>query len=154
MSFSENEMRGLLTGKCIPGDMKVNEELPSYLVRMFDALHEQVQKLAALAEERRVFIVNGAEMGYIQLPVFEDDPATSTYQRCLLKPKFATDAFIRDIKSKAELEGMVKGAGRVALEASKVYRAAPQNSDERSLHKVIGNFAHKVARIIREGEQS
>jgi hypothetical protein len=47
MSFSENEMRGLLTGKCIPGDMKVNEELPSYLVRKFDALQEQVQKLAA-----------------------------------------------------------------------------------------------------------
>lgn len=47
MSFSENEMRGLLTGKCIPGDMKVNEELPAYLVRKFDALQEQVQKLAA-----------------------------------------------------------------------------------------------------------
>ncbi|AXH43557.1 hypothetical protein HOV55_gp39 [Erwinia phage vB_EhrS_59] len=45
MSFSENEMRGLLTGKCIPGDMKVNEELPSYLVRKFDALQEQVQNL-------------------------------------------------------------------------------------------------------------
>jgi hypothetical protein len=47
MSFSENEMRGLLTGKCIPGDMKVNEELPAYLVRKFDALQEQVQNLAA-----------------------------------------------------------------------------------------------------------
>lgn len=47
MSFSENEMRGLLTGKCIPGDMKVNEDLPAYLVRKFDALKEQVQNLAA-----------------------------------------------------------------------------------------------------------
>lgn len=66
-----------------------------------DALQEQVQTLAALAEERRIFIVNGAEMGYIQLPVFDDDPATVTYQRCLLKPKFAADAFIREIGAKA-----------------------------------------------------
>jgi hypothetical protein len=48
MIFSENEMRGLLTGKCIPSDMKVNEELPAYLVRKFAALQEQVQKLDAM----------------------------------------------------------------------------------------------------------
>lgn len=65
----------------------------------------------------------------------------------------ATDAVIHEIQSKAELEGMVKGAGRVALEASQVYRVAPHNSDERSLHKTIGNFAHMVARRIRAGDQ-
>ena len=66
-----------------------------------DALQEQVQKLAALAEERRIFIVNGAEMGYIELPVFDEDPATATYQRCLLNPKFAADAAIREVGAKA-----------------------------------------------------
>jgi hypothetical protein len=71
------------------------------VTRMVIGLQDQVQKLAALAEERRVFIVNGAEMGYIQLPVFDGDPATSTYQRCLLKPKFAADAVIREIGAKA-----------------------------------------------------
>lgn len=47
MKVTEQEMRGLLTGKCVPGNMKVNEELPAYLVRQFAALHEQVQQLAA-----------------------------------------------------------------------------------------------------------
>lgn len=81
-----------------------------------DALQEQVQQLAALAEERRVFIINGAEMGYIQLPVFDGDPATSTYQRCLLKPKFAADAVIRGIGAKAvEGFGDVLGLGSLHL---------------------------------------
>jgi len=38
MNITEHEMRGLLTGKCIPGDMRVNEELPAYLVRKFAEL--------------------------------------------------------------------------------------------------------------------
>lgn len=80
---------------------KDHEEVIVWLAEQHVALQEQVQKLAALAEERRVFIVNGAEMGYVQLPVFDGDPATATYQRCLLKPKFAADAVIREIGAKA-----------------------------------------------------
>ncbi|MEM6162081.1 hypothetical protein AAH446_16270 [Erwinia sp. P6884] len=80
---------------------KDHEEVIVWLAEQHVALQEQVQKLAALAEERRVFIVNGAEMGYIQLPVLDGDPVTATYQRCLLKPKFAADAVIREIGAKA-----------------------------------------------------
>lgn len=87
---------------CPPSSIgKDHEEVVTWLAEKHIALQEQVQKLAALAEERRVFIVNGVEMGYIQLPVFDDDSATSTYQRCLLKPKFAADAVIREIGAKA-----------------------------------------------------
>jgi hypothetical protein len=89
---------------------KDHEEVITWLAEKHIALQEQVQKLAALAEERRVFIVNGAEMGYIQLPVFDDDPATSTYQRCLLKPKFAADAVIREVGAKA-VDEVVKFLG-------------------------------------------
>lgn len=48
MKITEHEMRGLLAGKCLPGDMRVNEELPAYLVRKF---HELQQKLDAMAAE-------------------------------------------------------------------------------------------------------
>ena len=48
MKITEHEMRGLLAGKCLPGDMRVNEELPAYLVRKFDELQ---QKLDAMAKE-------------------------------------------------------------------------------------------------------
>ncbi|QHJ79589.1 MAG: hypothetical protein [Caudoviricetes sp.] len=47
MNITEHEMRGLLTGKCIPGDMLVNEQLPAYLVRKFDELKAQRDALAA-----------------------------------------------------------------------------------------------------------
>ncbi len=46
MKITEHEMRGLLSGKCLPGDMRVNEELPTYLVRKFD---ESQQKLDAIS---------------------------------------------------------------------------------------------------------
>ncbi len=47
MKINAHEMRGLLTGKCLPGDMMVNEELPDYLVRKFRELHDQHDALAA-----------------------------------------------------------------------------------------------------------
>lgn len=40
MNITEHEMRGLLAGKCLPGDMRLNEELPVYLVRKFTELKE------------------------------------------------------------------------------------------------------------------
>lgn len=64
----------------------------------------------------------------------------------------ATDAILNEVRAEAELEGMVRGAGRVALEASRVYRDAPTRSEERSLHKRIGDFAHMIARRIRAEE--
>lgn len=77
MKITEHEMRGLLTGRCVPGDVKVNEELPAYLVRKLAvlqevidqhnaecdrlilekaALQEKVQKLVAEVSECRRFV--------------------------------------------------------------------------------------------------
>ncbi|WP_312122946.1 hypothetical protein [Pantoea vagans] len=47
MNITEHEMRGLLTGKCLPGDMRLNEELPAYLVRKFAEIKAQRDALAA-----------------------------------------------------------------------------------------------------------
>jgi len=51
MKITEREMRGLLTGKCLPGDMRLNEDLPAYLLRKFDELQ---QKLDALEDKLRI----------------------------------------------------------------------------------------------------
>lgn len=49
------EMDGFLRGKCLPGDMKVNETNAEYLVRKFAALEQQLaesqSKLAQMAAE-------------------------------------------------------------------------------------------------------
>lgn len=46
MNITEHEMRGLLAGKCLPGDMRLNEELPAYLVRKFAEIKAQRDALA------------------------------------------------------------------------------------------------------------
>ncbi|MDY0921945.1 hypothetical protein [Leclercia sp. CFBP8987] len=52
-----------------------------------EVVAELQAKCAALAdesEERRQFILNGVEMGFIRLPDKDTrDPATATYERCL-----------------------------------------------------------------------
>lgn len=50
MKITEHEMRGLLAGKCLPGDMRVNEDLPTYLVRKFDELQQKLDELVGLVE--------------------------------------------------------------------------------------------------------
>ncbi|MDJ0087665.1 hypothetical protein [Pantoea allii] len=47
MKTTEQEMRGLLAGKCLPGDIRLNEELPAYLVRKFDELQQKLDAMAA-----------------------------------------------------------------------------------------------------------
>lgn len=47
MNLTENEMRGLMQGKCLPADIRVGESVPAYLMRKFDALQQQVNALAA-----------------------------------------------------------------------------------------------------------
>lgn len=45
--MTELEMEGFLRGKCVPGDMLVNESNAQYLLRKFNALEEQRDALAA-----------------------------------------------------------------------------------------------------------
>ncbi|MCU5775070.1 hypothetical protein N5923_23570 [Erwiniaceae bacterium BAC15a-03b] len=47
MKITEHKMRGIILGKALPGDIKVSEGIPAYLVRKFAELHQQVQALEA-----------------------------------------------------------------------------------------------------------
>jgi len=48
------------------------------------AAEKLISELEAESEERRQFILNGVEMGFIRLPDKDTrDPATATYERCL-----------------------------------------------------------------------
>ncbi|WP_288444845.1 hypothetical protein [uncultured Pantoea sp.] len=62
-------------------------------------LKAQGDGIAALAEERRQFIVNGVETGDITLPVIDADPAIVIYERCLLKPMFAHDSYLNAVRA-------------------------------------------------------
>lgn len=82
---------------------------------------EYVYGLVALAEERREFIVNGVEYDYIELPLFEEDRANATYQRCLLKDSYAAENITAELRAQGvdeflksmELKSAVKFLSRI-----------------------------------------
>lgn len=102
------EMDGFLKGKCIPRDLKVNETNAEYLVRKFAeaeakcaALASENAGLKAVCEDRRTFIMNGVQLGYIKVPTVDTDPALDTI-RVAVSPQEstpATDAFLAEVRA-------------------------------------------------------
>ncbi|EOC0875123.1 eae-like domain protein [Cronobacter malonaticus] len=59
--------------------------------------------LKAICDDRRTFIMNGVQMGYIKVPTVETDPALETI-RIAVSPQEktpATDAFLREVRAQA-----------------------------------------------------
>lgn len=124
------EMDGFLKGKCIPRDLKVNETNAEYLVRKFAeaeakcaALAAENAGLKAVCEDRRTFIMNGVQLGYIKVPTVDTDPALDTI-RVAVSPQEstpATDAFLAEVRAhdlnafirhhSAELDAHIKNGG-------------------------------------------
>ncbi|HDD1112457.1 TPA: hypothetical protein O9996_002864 [Escherichia coli] len=116
------EMDGFLKGKCIPRDLKVNETNAEYLVRKFAeaeakcaALAAENARLKAICEDRRTFIMNGVQLGFIKVPTVETDPALETIRIAISPQKTtpATDAFLDKMKTEARKEGAYFVANRM-----------------------------------------
>lgn len=105
MKLTLKEMNGLLNGKCLPSDLIVGETLAEYLVRKFAEADDKCAALAAenaglkaVCEDRRAFIMNGVQLGYIQIPTVETDPALETIRVAVSpqEPTPATDAYMSE----------------------------------------------------------
>lgn len=116
------EMDGFLKGKCIPRDLKVNETNAEYLVRKFAEAEAKCAALAsenagmkATCEDRRTFIMNGVQLGYIKVPTVDTDPALDTIRVAVSpqEPTPATDAFLAEVKTEARKEGAYFVANRM-----------------------------------------
>lgn len=110
-------------------------------------VYEQRDALAALAEERRQFIVNGVEMGDILLPVIEGDPATGIHERCLLKPKFAYDAYLNSVRA----EGVDYVAEAIGAKCAELKIGSKDWKAIKSIVFTLGNFADQL-RAGKDGE--
>lgn len=140
MNITEHEMRGLITGKAMPADIFVGESLAAYLVRKFAVLQKERDALAALAEERRQFIVNGVEMGDILLPVIDGDPAIGIHERCLLKPKFAYDAYLNSVRA----EGVDYVAEAIGAKCAELKVGSKDWKALKSIVFMLGDFSSKL----------
>lgn len=64
------------------------------------ALKQKLDAVTALAVERRQFILNSVEMGFIRLPdESTNDPATATHQRCLLESCAAGESLLNALRA-------------------------------------------------------
>ncbi|HHT1039595.1 TPA: hypothetical protein ACTYJK_004720 [Enterobacter hormaechei] len=159
MKFTLKEMNGLLNGKCLPSDLIVGETLAEYLVRKFSTLEQKLIEserygrqtditidnlemqltqmaaenaaLKALCEDRRTFIINGVQLGYIKVPTVETDPALETI-RVAVSPQATTaytDAFLAEVQASAIPEGYVLVPQQIFLDPSDIESICSQCGD-------------------------
>ncbi|EEU0692460.1 hypothetical protein E6R43_001307 [Escherichia coli] len=105
-----HEMASELKAECGAVDMRNVAKLLSdfatqlevQLVRA-NALAAENAGLKAICDDRRRFIMNGVQMGYIKVPAAETDPDLETIRIAISpqKPIPATDAFLTEIERKA-----------------------------------------------------
>ncbi|WP_339027850.1 hypothetical protein [Leclercia pneumoniae] len=70
------------------------------------ALAAENAGLKAVCEDRRTFIMNGVQLGYIQVPTVETDPALETIRVAVSpqEPTPATDSFLAEVRAQGAEE--------------------------------------------------
>lgn len=65
------------------------------------ALAAENAALKAMSDDRRMFIMNGVQLGYIKVPTVETDPALETIRVAVSpqEPTPATDAFMAEVRA-------------------------------------------------------
>ncbi|HCW2881791.1 TPA: hypothetical protein OXB58_000335 [Escherichia coli] len=81
----------------------------------FSVLAAENARLKAICEDRRTFIMNGVQLGFIKVPTVETDPALETIRIAISPQKTtpATDAFLDEMKTEARKEGAYFVANRM-----------------------------------------
>ncbi|MBE8541647.1 hypothetical protein IQ206_05115 [Escherichia coli] len=105
-----HEMASELKAECGAVDMRSVAKLISDLATQLEvqlvranAMAAENAGLKAICDDRRRFIMNGVQMGYIKVPAAETDPDLETIRIAISpqKPIPATDAFLTEIERKA-----------------------------------------------------
>ncbi|MEJ9860102.1 eae-like domain protein [Escherichia coli] len=103
-----HEMASELKAECGAVDMRSVAKLISDLATQLEvqlvranALAAENVGLKAICDDRRRFIMNGVQMGYIKVPAAETDPDLETIRIAISpqKPIPATDAFLSEVRA-------------------------------------------------------
>ncbi len=113
------EMEGFLRGKCIPGDLKVNETNAEYLVRKFSEAEAKISALTAENELARKAVqafcdVVGDNIEVISEEVGRDGVLVILEAMKATGNSPATDAFLAEVRASARNEGINYAASRLA----------------------------------------
>ncbi|WP_096891409.1 eae-like domain protein [Escherichia coli] len=103
-----HEMASELKAECGAVDMRSVAKLISDLATQLEVQLVRANVLAAenaglkaICDDRRRFIMNGVQMGYIKVPAAETDPDLETIRIAISpqKPIPATDAFLSEVRA-------------------------------------------------------
>ncbi|MGF2415346.1 hypothetical protein ACQUTE_02180 [Citrobacter freundii] len=116
---------------------KLETEVTDMAVQLANAeskcreLAEENAGLKATCDDRRTFIMNGVQLGYIKVPTVESDPALETIRVAVSpqEPTPATDAFLAEVRASAIPEGYVLVPQQIFLDPSDIESICSQCGD-------------------------
>ncbi|KKO56535.1 hypothetical protein LG59_5041 [Serratia ureilytica] len=93
------------------------------LTARVNALAVENAALKAINDDRRMFIMNGVQLGYIKVPTVEVDPALETIRIAVSPqaPTIATDAALAAIEARAKVEAIELLIGRKKRELADMH---------------------------------
>lgn len=116
---------------------KLETEVTDMAVQLANAeskcmeLAEENAGLKATCDDRRTFIMNGVQLGYIKVPTVESDPALETIRVAVSpqEPTPVTDAFLAEVRASAIPEGYVLVPQQIFLDPSDIESICSQCGD-------------------------
>lgn len=120
------------------GELSIKERKYLELAKAYQQLAAENVALKATSDDRRIFIMNGVQLGYIKVPTVETDPALETI-RIAVSPQEktpATDRIVAGIKA----DGVEEFAAHLRA-----------NYNGASVCKIIALGADDFAKQLRDG---
>ncbi|MEY7696605.1 hypothetical protein [Klebsiella quasipneumoniae] len=126
------------------GELSIREQKFLKLAKAYQQLAAENVELKATSDDRRMFIMNGVQLGYIKVPTVETDPALETIRIAVSpqEPTPATDRIVAGIKADG-VEMFVEKCREKSKQAI--------SSDIRNNWWLAGEHADDFAKQLREG---
>lgn len=107
MDIEINEVQEIIKNLESSGKLSIKEEKYLKVAKLCLQLAAENAELKATSDDRRMFIMNGVQLGYIKVPTVETDPALETIRIAVSpqEPTPATDRIVAGIKASAIPEG-------------------------------------------------
>ncbi|HHS9689880.1 TPA: hypothetical protein ACTW9J_000094 [Klebsiella michiganensis] len=100
------------------GELSIREQKFLRLAKAFKQLAAENLTMKATSDDRRMFIMNGVQLGYIKVPTVETDPALETI-RIAVSPQEPTPATDR-LLAEAEARGVDKAIAHLEKKFSNI----------------------------------
>ncbi|MFU7837988.1 hypothetical protein [Raoultella planticola] len=136
------EMEGFLRGKCLPGDIKVNESNAEYLVRKLNAASElQGELTAALATIEKFREITGCPVGvglqdHLRKLVADNEKAMDSLRQADAAVKLAHEKFSAIAAENVALKGALTGSAYISF-----IKANGWNASASTVNGKFVNFA-------------